>query len=169
MNLDTQLKVQAFVDGELPASEAARIEELIAKDAEARRLAGALRGARDMVRENEPQRVVPETREFYWSKIAREMERAEAGEVTPSRSPWAASLWRWLAPVGGLAALIALLVVFGSRPGVELALTEVQVASPDMGAMTFSDQEAGVTMVWIYDRTTEPFTEAAQADILPPQ
>jgi len=169
MNAETQLKVQALVDGELPAKEAAQVEALLASDARARQLAAALKATRDALRDNEPPMTVPESRDFYWSKIAKEIERLEAAEARPARRPALAGLWRWLAPAGGLAAVAALVMIKSAGPSLEMALTEVHMASPDMGAMTFSDQEAGVTMIWLYDRSSELFTDSAAADTLPPQ
>lgn len=169
MKVESQLKVQAMVDGELSPKEMEQMEALLASDCEARRLAEALRGTRDLLRENEPVCVLPESGEFHWSKIAREIERLEAADARPARRPVMAGLWRWLAPAAGLAAVVALVMIKSAGPSLEMALTEVHMASPDMGAMTFSDQQAGVTMIWLYDRSGEPFTDSAATDTLPPQ
>jgi anti-sigma factor RsiW len=88
MNAETQLKVQALVDGELPPNEAAQVEALLVGDAGARQLAASLKATRDALRDNEPQLAVPESREFYWSKIAREIERLETQPAQPVPTPW---------------------------------------------------------------------------------
>ena len=77
MNEGTQLKLLSYVDGELPANEIAGIESLIAKDAEAADLVAELRWSREALAGGESELKVPESREFYWSKISRQIEFAE--------------------------------------------------------------------------------------------
>ena len=110
MNAELMLKLQAWVDGELPASEAARIAELVRTDSEAAALAAELKMTRGFLAGNEPQVKLPESREFHWSKIQRAIERAEAEPVARESMPWLAALRRFLVPVSGLA-LVAFLTV----------------------------------------------------------
>jgi anti-sigma-K factor RskA len=169
MNVEQQLKVQAYVDGELPAAEAEEVARRIAADAPTRQLAEALGRTRELLRNSELPVTVPESREFYWSKIEREIGRLEESATRPAARPARHWWWRWLAPAFGLAAVVALVMVKSGGPAFEMALTEVHMASPDMGAVTFSDQESGVTMIWLYERGEVPFTDPAPADTLPPQ
>jgi anti-sigma factor RsiW len=78
MKHDLELKVQAWLDGELPDHEARRIGEWIARDAEASALAAELGCIRQAMLRNETAGTLDESREFYWSKIERQIQR-EAG------------------------------------------------------------------------------------------
>jgi len=105
INHQTQLKVQAYLDGELSAGEARAVEELLRSDAAAQELHQELRIARSFLAGNELERKLPESPEFYWSNIRRQIERAESapdGLSEPTPTPW----WsRFLAPAGVLGAL----------------------------------------------------------------
>jgi len=159
MNVESQLKLQAYLDGELPAGEAAELQALLARNPQAQALLTELKLTKAALAGNEPELKLPESREFYWSKIKREIERAER---TPAARPAVSGLawWRkWLVPASAMAVALVLLLIFQGRPHPEMALTEVQSGVAGMGAMTFSDQSAGVTMIWVYDRSEEPFAE----------
>ncbi len=169
MKTDQDLKIQAYVDGELSSAETAGVAALLEKDASLQAMADSLGRTSRLLKENEPVRSLPESREFYWSKIAREIEQLEAAKSRPAPTPAASLLWRWLAPAFGVAAVVALIVLKNAGPGMEMALTEVHMATPDMGSVTFTDQEAGVRMIWIYDRSSNPFTEPASAVTTQPQ
>src|SRR5262245_49184294 len=107
MNEDQLLQLQAWMDGELPAEEARRVEALLRTSPEAEALASELRMTKGFLAGNEPEAKVPETRDFYWSKIRREIERTEAAEsaaASPAPAPaWLLSWRRFLAPLSGLA------------------------------------------------------------------
>lgn len=169
MNTERQFKLQAYLDGELPGREANEVKALLAADAEAQALMEELQFTKKALVGNEPEVRLPESREFYWSKIQREIERQEKASAAPAPTPWFAWWQKWLVPVSGLAGAVLLLLVFQGQRTPELALTEVQSALPEMGAMTFSDQSAGVTMIWVYDRSQGPFTDKITADTIAPQ
>lgn len=146
MTFETQLKIQAFLDGELPESEAREIAALIARDPAAAALHTELKHTRQAMTGAEEQRPLPETREFYWSKIQRELERGER-VVAPAPEP---SVWQlvrgWFRPSGVLAALalvalLALLPTGGGSSAMVAALT-------DTDAITFEDESTGTTFVW---------------------
>ncbi len=92
MNEEQQLKLQAWLDRELPDAEARQVEAWIASDPEAARLRAELENTRHALAGFEAGVRLPETREFYWSKIAREIERQE-----PRPAPAAAEAPSWLA------------------------------------------------------------------------
>lgn len=148
MNLDTAIKLQASLDGELPPAEQTALRELLARDPEATALHAELRSTRQALADGELPRPVPASREFYWSQIEREIRRAEAaGERASAAHPvWA--VWRrWMLPFAGTATLVlalalALLQAPGGRPG------SVETVLDDGGALTYRDQAAGVTLVW---------------------
>ena len=83
---ETQLKLQAFLDGELPEDEARTIAARVAQDPEATDLLAELRNTRQALSLFEEGPKLPESREFYWSKIQRAIEQLEpAPAVAPER------------------------------------------------------------------------------------
>ena len=97
---------------------------------------------------------LPESRELFWSKIEREIERMEK-PAAPSRNiPWLVWVQRHVLPVGGVAMLSCLLAVLIVRSGrVSAQFAEMELASDAMGSYTFRDQQHRMTMVWFYDRS----------------
>src|SRR5262249_32066473 len=104
MDYEAQLKLQAHLDGELPDAEAREVSNLLARDREAVALYGELRNTRQALVGHEVGVSLPESREFFWSKIERELRRLERPE-TPVRPAPLLSAWRkWLIPAGAFAA-----------------------------------------------------------------
>lgn len=149
MNHDSELKLQAYLDGELPAGERPAVADWLAVDAEARSLQTELTLAHETLAAGELPRALPESREFYWSKVQREIRRQEtAGHRAAERRPlpW----WkRLLVPAAGLAALtLVLSVAVGRWPwGRQPHLVETTLA--DSGALTYRDLKEGITLVWL--------------------
>jgi anti-sigma factor RsiW len=164
MNEEAQLKLQAHLDGELPAGEAAEVREWLARDPEARALLAELQNTKAALAGHEAEVKLPETREFFWSKIEREIGRQSTAKAAePSRkSFWARWGWRALAPAGGLA-VACLFALHLANLGTVTAefVPELELASDDMGAYTFRNQESGLTTIWLYDRTSQ--TQSAQS------
>lgn len=162
MNEESQIKLQAFLDGELPAGEAAEVRQWLERDREARELLAELKNTCAALAGHETAIKLPETHEFYWSKLRREIERQDRQE-TPRKpvrkSFWARWGWRGLVPAGGLA-VACLLALHLTGTGAEFA-PEMELATDDMGAYTFRNQESGLTTVWFYDRTAG--AQSAQA------
>src|SRR5271157_720339 len=110
LELNLELELQAWLDGELSAPKARRIEPEIVGDEEASRLITELQAIKSALAGNEMPRTVPETRAFYWSKIERQIQRQATGSRAVQSPPHAA--WRrWLAPWAGFAALACLLLL----------------------------------------------------------
>ena len=86
MKMETELKLQAHLDGELTPAESREVDNLLASDAGARELLAELTLVQKCMAGNEPEARVPETREFYWSKIQREIGRS--ANPTPVRRGW---------------------------------------------------------------------------------
>src|SRR5687768_2283477 len=87
MNVDDGIKLQAYLDGELTDREARQIAGSIENDAEARALFDELQQTTTLLKANEPELPLPESREFYWGKIERDIERLEAvpsGSAAPA-------------------------------------------------------------------------------------
>ena len=72
MKNDLELKLQAWLDGELSGPEGLRLSREIAGDADATRLVEELRSVKSALAGAETPLTIPESREFYWSKIERQ-------------------------------------------------------------------------------------------------
>ncbi|HTG44298.1 MAG TPA: hypothetical protein VK633_07170 [Verrucomicrobiae bacterium] len=159
MNQDLQLKLQAFLDGELPNAEVNRVADWIDSDPEAQALLFELRTTKVTLRENELPHAVPETRDFYWSKINRAIESAERLESRPA--PHFITLWRrFMAPLAGVALVTFLtlsMVHYFKRSQEDPYLShlaEVETPSDDVGAYSFRSPSGNMFVVWLYDRSS---------------
>lgn len=165
MNSDTQLKVMAYLDNELSPGEARKVASLISSDREAQELYTLLRSTRELLGGNEPEVKLDESRDFYWSKIQRQISAAEREPARRAASSW----WvRLLAPVAGTAALFALVLSAMNPAGPAASAGKEQTASvltsarpvhgeiedlaPDVSSVTFRSEEDGVTVVWLTAR-----------------
>jgi|SRR6185369_6602046 hypothetical protein len=156
MKHEEQLKLQAYLDGELSGRETRAVEELVARDAAAQNLLAELRFTKTALAGNEPEIKLPESREFYWSKIEREIQRLETVPATRGTN-WFTWWWRryWI-PFSGFAVMMALLLgtvnqyLFRSP-----VLEEIDNPSEETGAFTFRSDKERMTVVWLYDRTEE--------------
>ena len=148
MEYQNQLKLQSYLDGELPEAEARELANWLAKDAEAAALLTELRQTRKALAGFEADTRLPESREFYWSKIQRQIQSQQApAQATGAAVSWVARLRQLLMPLTGLAviALLALVVTHGAA-GPE---TNAETALEDSGAFTYHDYSAGATLVWL--------------------
>jgi anti-sigma factor RsiW len=169
MNHELELKLQAYLDGELSDREARRVADWIAGDKEAQALLAEFRTTRSFLAGNEPVVEVPESREFYWSKIQREILRAEQAEATAAASTGVRSWWlawrRLLAPSAAVAA-VALLTLAGlkflpSQGSDDFRhLAEVENLSEDTGSFSFRSQSENMFVVWIYNKDQAETAEA---------
>jgi hypothetical protein len=165
-----ELRLQAWVDGEMSGREAARMAEWVARDAEAGELAAHLRAVRAAMAHNEPVLALPETREFHWSKIERQIQR-EAVSAPQTPISWLARWRRMMIPAGGVAALacvLALAVILIHRP----TFDEICATDQGMEAVTFHDQSAQMTVVWLQDSgqasaAAQPANPATAEDTYP--
>jgi len=161
MKHEMELKVQAWLDGELPDYEARRMGEWIARDSEAAALAAELGCIRQAMFRQETAGALGESRDFYWSKIQRQIQR-EAGQSRTEGLPWSVRWRRYMAPLAGmagLACLLALAVVRGGSP----AFDEISSTGDGMEAVTFHDQSAQMTVVWLQDKDNSPASEKQPA------
>ena len=114
---------------------------------------------------------LPESREFYWSKIKREIERA-----TPASAPEPkASLFTWfrraLMPLGTVAALalvglVAVHTFSGSQHPISMT---ANVMLGDPGAFTYRDDSQDMTVVWLSYPAENKFAEKSSGDTLSPK
>lgn len=162
-------RIQAWVDGELPEAEARALATQLERDPETLALAENLRRFGRLLRDHEPARAVPESREFYWSKIARRLEaeeaalaRASSADADSTGTPLLRWLLPWILPAG--AAVLAAFVYVGTlghsdpRSGSTQAYTasrpvmtdhEVEAPSAEMTTVTFYSAQDGMTVVWL--------------------
>jgi len=168
MNRDLELKLQAYVDGELSERDTRGLAQWIAEDKEAQGLLAELKTAKALLAGNEPELAVPESREFYWSKIQREIQRSPE-----TRSP--AAFWlswqKYLAPLAGVALVIFLAVgsfkvynlTMANNDGHHLA--EIENLSEEMGAFSFRSS-GNMFVVWVYDKAADDPAEPELIDDL---
>lgn len=152
MSEDQQLKLQAFLDGELPEREAREVLAWTQRDAAAAALLAELQNTRRAVSQSEIHLNIPESREFFWSKIERAIRQLEPAQ-TPAAG--ASIFFRWhrlLLPAGAFAALaIAGLFAYSMMdtkvvPDDSDAPTVEAMANLD--ATTYRDRADGTTLVW---------------------
>lgn len=147
MDYEVQLKLQAFLDDELPEAEKRELASLLAREQEAAGLLGELRNTRQALAGFENGIKLPESREFYWSKIQRQIEREPQAAPAEPTASLVARLWRYLMPAAAVAAMaVAALLVY--RPTPNRAETEILLSDADADAMTYRDYDAGATVVW---------------------
>ena len=156
INHETELKLQAYLDGELSPGEAKPVEDLTNRDADAWALFEELKLAKSLLAENELEVRLPESRGFYWSKIQRQIEREEKGRATEQTETAASSWWlRFLAPAGALAVLVVLVVVALRAPkGAETLVAldgshEIETPLEETSSFSFQSEAAGMTVVWV--------------------
>ena len=151
MDYEAQLKLQSYLDGELPEAEARQVANWLAQDREATALLAQLRNTRQAMAGFESELRLPESREFYWSKIKREIERLEpTPPVREPVTPFWLHMRRFLVPLSVAAvAVVAILatnrqVLSGGSDGFR-----TKTALADSGAFTYHDYSAGTTLVWL--------------------
>src|SRR5947209_16021362 len=169
MNQESELKLQAYLDGELTNREARQVTHWLAEDHQAQLLLAELEMTNGALAGGEPELNLPESREFYWSKIQRAILSAE--QVQPKPAPGFLVAWRkLLAPLAG-AALVTFLTVYTFRmyDGTEDTkhhLAVVENLSEHTGAYSFRSQSENMFVVWVYDRTAEADQESEPKDEL---
>lgn len=165
MNDEQRLKLQAFLDGELPQREEREVLAWTQRDAEAAALLAELRNTRQALAKSEAHLSVPETREFYWSKIERELQKQEATLTREPRKSFIAGLRRFLLPASATATLvIAGLFAYSHMGAVTVAVvaandsdeTVVETAQAGSDATTYRDEADGTTLVWFSAADANP-------------
>jgi anti-sigma factor RsiW len=146
MEYKDQLKLQACLDGELSESEQRQVESWLERDPEVAALAAELRCTTKAFAGFAADIRLPESREFFWSKIQREIGRqGQAGSEAGQRPSWLAVLRRALVPVTGVA-LVVMAGLVATRHSPSL---NSETALDDSGAFTYHDFAAGATLVWL--------------------
>jgi anti-sigma factor RsiW len=159
MNQEQQLKLQGFLDGELPESEAREILAWTQRDSAAAGLLAELRNTRAALAKSEPHLSVPESREFFWSKIEREIQRLEPQKTSAPKTSIFIMLRRLLLPASAVATLIiaGMIAHFNFPNNAPKADVEtvadadtpsVETTLANSDATTYRDASEGTTLVW---------------------
>ncbi|MBM3829219.1 MAG: hypothetical protein FJ406_01635 [Verrucomicrobia bacterium] len=146
--MSTELKLQARLDGELDAREAREIDALVEQNAQQAALMQELSWTKAAIAAGDVEVALPETREFYWSKIARaiEAEERKAATAAPAeRSGWL----KFFYPATGLAAMAAVMfVISGSRSNDGV---DTESVPEDMNAVSFRSEAEKMSVVYVAD------------------
>jgi anti-sigma factor RsiW len=161
MNEEIKLKLQARLDGELSEREAREISAQINNEGEARALFAELQFTKTALHGNELELKLPESREFYWSKIQREIERGE--KIAPVRQLdawWKPIYMRWIGGVAAACALLMISFVAFNAGNESYATDEVEGTSDEMGAISYHSDKEGMTVVYLFDREGEQMVDS---------
>jgi len=166
MDFEKQLKLQAYLDGELPEGERRAVESSLAQDAEAVALLAELQHTNAALAVFEGEIKLPESREFFWSKIEREIRRQEPAPQREAQPSWLSGWRRLFVPASAVAALVLLLVSLKSNPSGSGAGTGIVAAFADDKAFTYRDQSQGTTLVWLSYAADDTFQEGNSEEII---
>jgi anti-sigma factor RsiW len=170
MTHEQQRKLQAFLDGELPEREAREILSWTQRDGAAAALLAELKNTRAAMSKVGPHLSLPESREFFWSKIEREIQRREPVAATAPEVSIIAALRRWLLPAVAVGALvIAGMIAHFNVPKAAVETVadadtlNVESTLANADATTYRDASEGTTLVW-FSSTAD---DSAAPDIKP--
>ena len=151
MDYNAQLKLQSWLDGELPEAEASEITNWLTRDREAASLLEELRNTHNALAGFEATVRLPESREFFWSKVEREIQRLEAPAPKTARRSYLSLFRRFLVPASAVAAVLVAGLVLNRPTGLNgrSAVAEIETALADSGTFTYRDYSAGTTLVWL--------------------
>lgn len=167
MTKEQQLRLQAFLDGELPENERREVAAWLASDPQAAALQRELKNTRQALADFEKGIKMPETREFFWSKIEREINRLEKPRPEPAGGSLFVWLKRALISAGSLA--VVLVVALLAWPHAATAQPEVETMLADSGAFTYRDEQAGMTVIWFSYDGENGLANADKAPTIPNQ
>ena len=147
MKTNDILNLQSYLDGELSPRRAARVEAWLAQDPQAAALLGELKSTKATLTANEPVMLLPEAREFHWSKIAQKIERIESQPAWARRAASPAWWLKYFSPAAAVGVLAAVLVL---QPASDESDAEAQTASaPETSPVVFRSQSEGMTVIWL--------------------
>ena len=147
MNHQEQLKLQAYLDGELSSRQARRFAEYLAQEPAAQELLAELRQTRSVLSAHDPELKVPQSREFYWAQIERSLQSLASAAQPASTSPILAWL-KWLAPIGAAAGLVLWLAPFPSSSGQSRPFV-IENSAAEASCITFHSDSEGISVVWV--------------------
>ncbi|MBM3901726.1 MAG: hypothetical protein FJ379_06500 [Verrucomicrobia bacterium] len=158
MKKEQLLELQACLDGERDAQRSAEMEAHCATDPNLGAVREAILNSRQLLRQHDPDHHVPVSREFYWRQIERQITPEPGNRPTPES--WIPSwnlVLRWLVPVGGLAAAVALFQLPDSPntpPQTAKVTSSTQLAlntgTAESTSVEYRSESDGVTIHWIH-------------------
>lgn len=163
--MNTELKLQALLDGELDAREVREVEALLAQDAQSAALMQELKWTKGALVGNDAEMSLPETREFFWSKIERAIAIEEKQAAAPAERAWWLKL---LYPATGLAAMVAVMFVVSGGRTTDGADSES--VTEDVNAVSFRSESEQMSVVYVADENgnfspvSEEVKNAPEAD-----
>lgn len=167
MKEDLQLKLQAYLDGELPSGEAQAMTDWLAQDTVARNLLVELTNTRAALLSHESEIKVPDSREFYWSKIHRQIEREEQLVPAIKSVSIMERIRRLLVPAGAVtAAMLGVMLVQQQLGHGGNAALEADGVHEDSEAFTYRDYGSGTTLVWLSYPAENEFVKVGNEDTL---
>jgi hypothetical protein len=124
------------------------VTEWLTRDQEAAALLTELRQTHEAMGGFEEGVKLPESREFYWSKIKRQIgDQEHVAERQAKPEPWILRLRRLVVPLTGLAVVGVAALVATNGLGPETPSMETSLA--DSGAMVYHDYSSRATFVWL--------------------
>jgi hypothetical protein len=166
MNGEDGIKLQAHLDGELTGREAQHVAALIENDAEARALFSELQQTKVWLKANEPEMRLPESREFFWSKIERDIQRLESSPADKHSPGWVLFFRRHLSAIAGTSVAAALVLFVAFQMNVLSPSMFEEIDNPlddDTGSFSFRSESQKMTLVWIANPFADAEEEAADA------
>jgi anti-sigma factor RsiW len=145
--MNTELKLQAMLDGALDAREIREIEAVLAQDIQSAALMQELKWMKAAVAGNDVEVKLPDSREFYWSKVERGIaaEERKAAAAPAERSWWL----KFLYPATGLAATVAVMFVISGERSIDGADSES--VQEDVNAISFRSETEAMSVVYVAD------------------
>jgi len=165
---ELELKLQAYLDSELHGKGRQEIEVVLKTDSVARKLLEELKAVKAVLADNELEISCPESREFYWSQISREI--TPTATAATHSSPSILELFKRYALPSGMVAVISivLLLFINNKQNDQRAETspldeseilfglnlEIDTDFLDASTITFRSESEAMTVVWV---DTNPF------------
>ena len=150
---EIELKIQALVDGELTEFEAGKLRDRIKNDIRLQILHERLMQMKNLISKHEMPRVLPESSDFYWSKIAQEIEAGGSAAQSSAQSLGMKWVFRRLAPLLGIASVALLITLQGPNlPDLGIVLDhnhELELLADEIDVMTFNSADDSMSVVWI--------------------
>ena len=148
---EIELKIQALVDGELTKFEAGKLRDRIKNDIRLQILHERLMQMKDLISKHEMPRVLPESSDFYWSKIAQEIEVGGSAAQSSAQTLGMKWVFRRLAPLLGIASVALLITLQGPNlPDLGIVLDHNhELLTGEIDVMTFNSADDSMSIVWI--------------------
>jgi anti-sigma factor RsiW len=168
MNNHSHLRLQAYLDGELSNRESQEVEKRLQDDPESQQLLAELGFIKSALAGNEPERKLPESRDFFWSKIQREIERVNHQPVAVSRAGGLG--WRKffapLAAVGLVAMGLTVARFYTPEDTSTWSVVEVEDLAEEASSFSFRSASENMFVVWLHQRNDD-FVEPSTFEMIP--